>query len=377
MAEIIMPKMGDAMEEGRILQWKKKVGDTVAAGEAIAEIETDKSNVEIESDEAGTIQSIDFEEGATAPVGAVIATIGASAPAKEASSASNGSQPAPAAPAPVAPAPTPRASMPFRPYDSFVGAMPENLGGTASVVGAPVEQVTPGFERLKASPLARAMARTNNLPLTGVQGTGTEGSILKRDVEAALAGTAPPPAFVSTPAPLPPMPAAPASRPPAAAEVGVRVNEGDDVQVYNAMRRTIATRLAQSKSTIPHFYVTSEIDVEAMLALREQINTPAVDGQPKITVNDFLVKAVAVALAKHPVINSVFSDNRRILRKSINIGIAVTVEDGLVVPVVRDCQLKSLRAVSAETRPLIERARQNKLKPDEYTAGTFTISNMG
>jgi pyruvate dehydrogenase E2 component (dihydrolipoamide acetyltransferase) len=147
------------------------------------------------------------------------------------------------------------------------------------------------------------------------------------------------------------------------------------------MRRTIAKRLAESKSTIPHFYVTSEIDVEAMLALREQVNASAsaggAAGARKISLNDFLVKATANALALHPVVNSFFSDNQRVVRKSVNVGIAVSIEDGLIVPVVRDCQAKSLRAIAAETHPVIERAREMKLKPEEYTGGTFTISNLG
>lgn len=403
MADIIMPKTGDSMEEGRIVQWLKSVGDTVKSGEAVAEIETDKSNVEIEADADGTLQKIAFQAGEIAPVGIVIGVIGSgpvdaapasaaaapppveSAPAP-AATRTNGSTPQEPQPqqttaAPIPPkTPTPAVApataahtvptfpVPaFKPYESFVGAMPENLGGTASLIGEPLYTgaAAETSERVKATPVARAMAQTHNLDLTALRGTGPDGGIVKKDVEEALSRGG------AASAAAPQVAAAPAAAAPAT------VAEGDEVQEYNAMRRTIARRLAESKSTIPHFYVTSEIDVEAMLALREQVNADAGEAQAKITLSDFLVKAVAVALLANPVVNSSFSDNKRILRKSINIGIAVSIEDGLIVPVVRGCESKSLRGIARETRPLIEKARTGKLKPDEYTGGTFTISNLG
>lgn len=414
-----MPKMGDAMEEGRVVQWRKKVGDTIAVGDVLLEIETDKSNVEIEAEEAGTLQSISVDEGAAAPVGSVIAVIGSGAapaapkeaapatPPKEAPPAAptasgNGAGPAAApevpesapAPAPPAPAPAaapvaaqprPAAAAPayfapvpaFTPYDSFVGALPENLGGTASVVGEPIldggTAAAGAAERVRATPVARAMAQSHGLDLGALRGSGPDGGITKRDVEAALAGGTAAAAPQPAPVAAAPAPAAPAPAP-------VAVAEGDEVQEYNAMRRTIARRLAESKATIPHFYVTSEIDVEALFALREQVNGGAggaAAGQPKITLTDFLVKAAAGALVAHPTVNSAFSDNKRILRKGVHVGIAVSIEDGLIVPVIRDCQSKNLRAISGEARGLIERARTMKLKPEEYTGGTFTISNLG
>jgi Pyruvate/2-oxoglutarate dehydrogenase complex, dihydrolipoamide acyltransferase (E2) component, and related enzymes len=407
MADIILPKMGDAMEEGRIVQWLKNVGDAVKAGEPVVEIETDKSNVEVEAEESGFLQKINTQPGELAPVGAVIAVIGAEAPSADASSAP---APAPAAEAPkaepkaaaapaesgksngtgpkvpeeTAPKAAPEenpsgASQPvmvtraegWKPFDSFVGALPENLGGTASVIGEPiaVSGGSAGSERLKATPVARAMAQANNLDLARLKGSGPDGGIVKADVEAALssgANFATAPAAAST---------APATAP--ASSVSVSAAEGDEVVEYNAMRRTIARRLTESKQTIPHFYVTSEIDMQAYLDLREQINASAGEGQGKVSVTDMLVKACAVALVENPVVNSVFSDNTRITRKSVNIGVAVAIADGLIVPVVKNCENKSLRAIAKETRPLIERARENKLKPDEYTGGTFTISNLG
>jgi pyruvate/2-oxoglutarate dehydrogenase complex dihydrolipoamide acyltransferase (E2) component len=271
MAEIIMPKMGDAMEEGRIVQWHKKVGDAVAVDDVLLEIETDKSNVEIAAEEAGTLQSIAFDEGKTVPVGTVIALIGSgpapaavapveSAPAAAAAPAhagSNGAAPAapepvatpapapqPVAAAPAAPAPPAAPPAPFKPYDSFVGALPENLGGSASLVGEPLPGVSGGADRaVKATPVARAMAQSHNLDLAALRGSGPDGSVVKRDVEAAL--TAAPFPAAQQPRAAPTTAPAPASAPAAV------VADGDEVQEYNAMRRTIAKRLAESKATIP------------------------------------------------------------------------------------------------------------------------------
>ena len=413
MADIIMPKMGDAMEEGVIVQWLKNVGDSITPDDVILEIETDKSNVEVPAGTTGIVQKINFQAGDTVPVGQVIAVVGADAPAATASTPppvqptapaatpasqenaapvvaegapstpvtapggsngkSNGVAPAPATPV-AAPASAPVAiSAPkdFKPYETFVGALPEGLGGSASVIGEPVlvgDSPASG-ERVKATPLARAMAQSHNLDLAALRGSGPDGAVGKKDIEAALAnGSA-----ASQPAPVAATPAAPVAAPTTPAPA---TSDDVEVQEYNAMRRTIAKRLAESKSTIPHFYVTAEIDMEAMLVLREQVNASAGD-QPKATLNDFLVKAVAVALVENPVINSSFADNKRYLKHSVNIGVAVSIDDGLIVPVVKNCESKSLRGISRETRPLIEKARTGKLTPTEYTGGTFTISNLG
>ena len=405
MAEVIMPRMGDAMDEGKIVAWLKNVGDSVKADDAIVEIETDKSNVEVPADTDGIIQSLAYQVGDSVPVGTVIAVIGngavASAPpagatpapapeaepaaaeakstptpiaAPAASPKSNGSAPAPAVAVPVAtPKSTPAAvstATDFKPYESFVGAFPENLGGSASIIGAPivVEDQTIN-ERVKATPVARAMAQVNNLDLSALRGTGPDGAVGKADVEAALANGTSSKSAASPAEAKPTTAPAPTAAPPIA--------EGDEVQEYNAMRRTIAKRLTESKQTIPHFYVTAEIDTEAMFALREQVNASASETAAKISVNDFMVKAVAVALAENPVVNSQFLDNKRILKKAINIGVAVSIEDGLIVPVIKGCETKSIRAIAREARPLIEKARAGKLKPEDYTGGTFTISNMG
>lgn len=436
MAELIMPRMGDAMDEGRIVQWLKNIGDKVGPDDAVMEIETDKSNVEVTADMSGFIQEFKYQAGDSVPVGTVVAVIGAEPPA--ANSASNGTggaaaqakpeqksepaktapqtaapteeQPSTAVPVDVEPAvtaggpsgnngvgPAPVASTPqpapvavssaptqtappgtFKPYDSYIGALPEGLGGSASVLGEPLQFAgdTDGAanERVRVTPLARAMAQANNLDLARVKGTNPDGGISKKDVEAALAGNVSAPAAQATSAPATTEAAKPATAP--AAPVATAA-EGDEVQEYNAMRRTIARRLSESKSTIPHFYVSTEIDMEALIALREQINAQGGDKQPKVSVNDFLIKACAVALVEVPRINAAFSDNKRILRKAVNIGFGVALEDGLIVPVVKNCEAKSLRAVARETKPLIDKARAGKLAPADYSGGTFTISNMG
>ncbi len=409
--------MGDAMEEGRIVQWLKNVGDAVKSGEAIAELETDKSNVEIESDGDGFLTAIHVQAGDMVPVGTVIGVVGAVASAAQVPATAPTTSAAPIAkidvpkpeedpetttgegvipvrmePAPqtgntngVAPKPvvTAPVSSPsyavvsggkFQPYNSYIGALPENLGGSASTIGEPVMVESVGGTAVKASPLAKAMASANKLDLAAISGSGENGAVMKADVEAALKSTG------SSEAARPAATLAPAATTPAAQSEPVKplaLGEGDTFVEYNAMRRTIARRLAESKSTIPHFYVTAELDMEAFLAFREQLNKSAAPNAGKVSVTDMITKACAVALVENPVINSAFSDNKRVVRKSVNIGIAVSIEDGLIVPVVKGCENKSLRAIAKETRPLIEKARENKLKPDEYTGGTFTISNLG
>ncbi len=381
MANVIMPKMGDAMEEGTIVQVLKNVGDTVGADDAVFEIETDKSNVEVPAGEAGVIHEIRHAAGSTVPVGTVVIVIGQGAPPAGGSTttapatappaaadnpkpaAEEAAPPVEAAPAstPAAPAPTPKvvefvAGKPLG--DPSNGAFPENLGGTASILGEPIEAAAPASAgddiRVKASPLARAMAAASGVSLASIS---ADGPIKAADVKAALQGGGAAPVAVAT-------------APKAADEV--------EVQVYNAMRKTIARRLTESKQTIPHFYVTIEVDMEELLALREKINAGAEAAKaPKVTVNDCLIKAVAVAMRTNPIVKSKFDDNLRIVSKAANIGFGVALEDGLIVPVVRNVESKSLREIAGTTKPLVEKARSGKLQPAEYTGGTFTVSNMG
>ena len=210
------------------------------------------------------------------------------------------------------------------------------------------------------------MAQQHNLDLSTLNSAGV---VRADDVQAALSA----PAAQSAPAQ---QAAAPVATPRAEGTIA-KADEGDTVQEFSGMRKVIAKRLVESKTTIPHFYVSTEIDMEEVISLREKINTGAGEGQPKVSINDCLLKAVAAALSEHPKVNAVYGDNSRILRKKINVGFGVALEDGLIVPVVKDCGSKSLRAIARETKPLIEKARAGKLSPADYTGGTFTISNLG
>ena len=379
MAAIIMPKMGDAMEAGVIVQFLKKVGDTVTADDAVFEIETDKSNVEVPAGEAGVIHQILAAPGSEVKVGDPVLIIGQGAPpanlpppaaetatpsgsAKEDESGSaplrseeraiagGGGEPQRAGGGKII-----VATDPAKPYgDSYVGQLPEGLGGSASVLSDPIEiegmaPVSGGDTRVKASPLARAIAAAKGVNLASISAAGT---ITAADVEAAAA----------SPQPLP------------ASEGGV-LADVVEVQSYNGMRKTIARRLTESKQQIPHFYVTVEVDMEALLSLREQVN--ATGGAVKVSVNDCLLKAVSVAMLTAPNVNSKFDDNKRLLSKNHHIGFGVALDDGLIVPVVRNVQALSLRQIAAASKPLIEKARAGKLQPADYTGGTFTISNLG
>lgn len=356
-----MPKMGDAMEEGTIVQFLKSIGDSVGPDDAIFEIETDKSNVEVPAGVAGVVHAIHYAAGTTVPVGTPIVVIGqgappagASAPATATAEPKKTESAVETAPSTTPAAPVQSVAVEFvagRPLgDTYAGAFPENLGGSASVLGEPID-TPPGASdvsvgRVKASPLARAMAAASGVNLSSIAGNGP---VKAADVAAAL-------------------------KSPVTASVAPAGIDATEVQPYNGMRKTIARRLAESKQTIPHFYVTIEVDMEALLSLREQFNAL---GAGKASVNDCLVKAVAIALVKNPNVNSKFDDNKRIVSKSAHIGFGVALDDGLIVPVVRNCESKSLRQIASETKPLIEKARAGKLQPSEYTGGTFTISNLG
>lgn len=327
MADVIMPKMGDAMTEGKVLAWRKRVGEPVQKGEPIAEIETDKVNVDIEAEEAGTLLDIVVAEGQSAPVGARIAVIGAPGEARERPEAPTPA-PRPAAPAPPAPAapPAPRA-----------GTVPRSAEA-----------------RVKASPLARRLADERGVDLSQVSGTGPEGRITKEDVEAFLASPGP-----GAPAAGPPGPAGP---------------EYVD-QAPSRMRATIARRMVESKQAVPHFYITVEVGMDEALRARAQLNAA---GEPRrVTVNDFVIRAVALALRKFPNLNSAYVDGKIRRFRRINIAVAIALPDGLIAPVLRDCDRKSILALSEDARALADRARAGHLRPGDYEGGTFTLSNLG
>jgi pyruvate dehydrogenase E2 component (dihydrolipoamide acetyltransferase) len=339
MPEVIMPKMGDAMEEGTLLQWLKQDGETVKVGEVIAEIETDKSNVEIEAEDAGVLH-IQAQTGAVVPVGKIIALIGDSPSAQV-----------------FAPAQTAeKARESASEYDTPIGSPVKTAA--PPVVSAPTRSApTNGTSRLKASPLARSVAKQRGLDIAQIKGTGPQGRIIEADVLA----------FV---APAPTVQAVPQKRADATPAPMTQPTE------LSAMRKVIARRMVESKTTIPHFYITAEVDMAEAMVLREKLNAYD-ETLPKISLNDMVVKASAKALVKFPAVNAMFKDDKVYPGAGFHVGVAVALDDGLIVPVIRDADSLPLRKLADTSKGLIKKARDKKLQPSEYTGGTFTVSNLG
>jgi pyruvate dehydrogenase E2 component (dihydrolipoamide acetyltransferase) len=384
--EMIMPQMGYDMTEGTLLRWLKNVGDPVERGEPIAEIETDKVTIEIEAFDSGVLTETLITEGQTVPVGTPVAKIGeasevgaaAPAPAKQeaapaqvaaAEVAAVEAAPAEAAPvaqpaAPIAesrPAPAPVTSLP--PVEA-----PSAPGGNG-VVSTPIERAA--GERLRASPLVKRLAAEHGIDLQFVAGTGPGGRIVKDDVMPYVSGAKPIPAAAPAAAP-----SAPAAQPAAAPAIAAERPAGTPHDI-SRIRRTTGRRMLESKQTIPHFYVSSEIDMGAAVAVREQINSLVEDDAGKISFNDFVVKATALALKEFPNLNSSYENDQIVEHPNIDINIAVAIEGGLIAPFVADADQKSLGAIARQAKDLIGRARNGGLQPNEYQGGTFTISNLG
>ena len=331
-SEVVMPQMGADMEEGTIIRWLKQEGDAVERGEIIAEIETDKANVEIESFESGVFRKALAGEGDTVDVGTIIAIVaspdddisqyeGVTVAAKPATAQQGGSPPAEAAP---------RKEAPTRPAKA------------ARTDG-----------RVRASPVARKLAKERGLDLAQVQGTGPDGRIVRRDVEAAA----------GRPGPGAPSPASPAP-------------VSTEVVGMSRMRQTIARRMSQSKREAPHYYITMEIDMTEAQRARGQLKE-VFEQEFRVSVNDLIVKATAMALARHPMFNSWFVEGEIRRHEAINVCVAIAMEDGLIAPAILDCGGKSLAQIAEASRNLAERAKSGSLKPDEYSGGTFTVSNLG
>jgi len=354
MAEVIrMPRMSDTMEEGNIVGWLKEVGESVEPGDVLAEVETDKATMELESFHEGVLLHIGIKEGPV-PVNGVLAVIGeagedfsaalAAATAESGESQpktesvqetaiSNGKAPAPAVPSPAVVA-------------EPIAAVPNSNGS-----------------RLKASPLAKSMASDAGIDLSAISGSGENGRIIKRDIEAAIQN---------------PVAVAPATNPTTSSNPVPSFSFSSEDQFEDTpisqMRKVIARRLGESKFSAPHFYLTMEIDMTKAIEVRKTINEMA---PTKISFNDLVVKSCAAALQQHPTINSSWLGDRIRTNHSINIGVAVAVEDGLLVPVVRHANMKSLSQINVEVKELAGRAKVKKLQPDEMSGNTFTISNLG
>jgi len=364
MKTVEMPKMGDSMEEGKILRWIKKEGEPVKKGEMLAEVETDKVNIEIEAFASGILRKIIVPEGTAAPVGSKIALIGASDEPLPGNLGENG--------AGVQTSANSEPQVKDVPSQVLVGVNTLSSSGIT----------TSGTQgRIFISPLARRLAAENHLDYATVQGTGPNGRIIKMDIEAALKRQSP----AITPAPVPaaepvmplgaqPVPAAPEP----ALAAAIDSNEVVEIPL-TAMRRTIARRLSQSMQTSPHFYVTSVIDTDKLAAFRQQINEYAAnDPSPvKVSFNDLIVKAVAKALLRIPRVNVSFVEDRLLQKKQVHIGVAVSLEQGLIVPIVRNADQRSILDIARETQRLAEAAREGKIRPEEFSGGTFTVSNLG
>jgi len=348
-SRVVMPKLSDTMEEGRILRWLRREGEAIETGQALAEVETDKATVEMEAYTNGTIRKLITPEGQFVKVGDLIAIIGEAGEDVSAllpPAGGPGSEAAPKPPAAPAPSASQRVSQPVAPM---------------SAAGTPVES----GRSLKASPLALRMAAEAGLDLGSLQGTGPQGRIIKRDIEAALAQAPVAPAAIRAGVP---------QRARLLSLIASRQAGPDSQEVeLSAVRRTIAKRLVQSKGPVPHFYLTIDVAMDrvwdAYQALREQ--------KSSISVNDIIIKATALALRQHPEINASFAGDHVRVFSRVHIGMAVALEDGLITPVLTDADLKPLEEISEEARTLAERARAKKLQPSEYTGATFSISNLG
>jgi pyruvate dehydrogenase E2 component (dihydrolipoamide acetyltransferase) len=405
---ILMPALSPTMEKGNLAKWLKKEGDTIKAGDILAEIETDKATMEVEAVDEGILAKIVVPDGTNdVPVNQLIGLIASEGEDAKSVSADGGSKPAAPAssPAPASAPATPSvaaANAEAAPTGEMSYARvneapdgPAKPAGGAAAPAAKANGAAPATEgRLFASPLARRIAKEAGLDLAGIQGSGPHGRIVQSDVQAAVAGGGAKPAAPSQPA-ASPTAAAPAQAPAAAAPAGAPAPAMSDEQIkrffepgsyeeipHDNMRKTIARRLAASMQTTPHFYLTVDCNLDALLALREQLNAAAPkdkDGKPgfKLSVNDFMIKAHALALMRVPAANVSWTEGSLLRHKHVDIGVAVAIPDGLITPIVRKADIMSLSAISNAMKDFGARAKNRKLKPDEYQGGSTALSNLG
>jgi pyruvate dehydrogenase E2 component (dihydrolipoamide acetyltransferase) len=364
--KVIMPKLSPTMEEGQISRWLKKEGDKVAMGEPLAEIDTDKATMEMQALANGVLRKIIVNEGQSAPLGQLIAVIAepeediasllseapagapaAAAPAQKEAAPEQPAPPPPPAPAQSQPAPQAKAA------------------AAASVGNGRQASTAPASGRLIVSPLAARMAAESGLDLRSVQGSGPGGRIIKKDIEAALSQSK------AAPAPQYPRAVEPVQFRPAAIATASAYRDEPATQI----RQTIAKRLVTSLGPVPHFFLTTDIEMDRAAEMRRGIN--ALDPELKISVNDVIIKVTAAALMQHPEVNASFQEKFVRYYEHADIGVAVAIEDGLITPVVRAADQKSLSQIATEVRELAERARSKRLQPEEYTGATFSISNLG
>lgn len=348
--EITMPRLSDTMEEGTLIKWRVKVGDRVKNGDVLADVETDKATMELQSYDDGTVAKLAVQEGQTTPVGKLILLLAQDdEPVEEALGASGDDAGGRWSPQP--------------PGDDTVAA-----GGPQAVAVA-----TPpvGGGRVRVSPVAQKMAQEHGVDLASIRGSGPDGRIIKRDIQSAVG--------VAGPVAAPPPAVAPAMA--ASVGPGARVPAQSTTIPVSNMRKTIARRLVESKTTVPHFTVTVSVDVAPLLELRATLNTQLEPQGIKLSVNDFLVRAAALSLVEHPLVNSSWTETGILQHGVVHVGVAVALPvqkgGGLVVATIRDTNRKGVRQISAETRALAQKARDRGLSLEEMADGTFTISNLG
>jgi len=334
MAETInMPKLGFDMAEGTLVRWVKQIGENINKGDVLAEIETDKATVEVESSASGVVLQQIVDEGAVVPVNAPIAIVGEEGEEVE-------------APA-VAPEKTEEKA------DETSAAPSQPTPVSTQPASSPSD-----IDRIKASPLAKKIAQDKNINLANIQGTGPGGRIVKKDVEAAVES------------------GAPSTRPIPQPTYQINVTQEDQTIPTTKLRQAIGRRLVESKQTVPHFYVTHEYKMDALMDMRKQANASLPDGE-KLSVNDFILKGVALTLRQFPNLNATIKGNEVIQFGHVNVGVAVTVPGGLMTVVVKDTDMKTLRQISAEVKTMAGRARDGKVKPDDVDGSTFSTSNLG
>lgn len=365
--QVVMPKLSPTMEEGQVARWLKKEGDKVSMGEPIAEIDTDKATMEMQALSAGVLRKVLVQEGESAPLGQPIAIIGEP---DEDISALLKSEPAPAKEAKEeAPAKEEATEKPAEtPEPAADRAVEQKEAASKSEIAREVQTdgKRPAGGRMLVSPIAARMAAESGVDLNSVKGSGPSGRIIKRDIEEAMKA---PKAAPSSAPKLRPMPM-PAGQP--GATYGPSAYRDEPM---SEMRRTIAKRLVTSLGPVPHFFLTTEIEMDRAADMRQQINTLYPDA--KISLNDVIIKVAAVALIQHPQVNASFQDKTVRHYEHADIGVAVATENGLITPIVRAADVKSLLDIAAEVRELAGRARTRKLKPEEYMGATFSISNLG
>ncbi len=387
---ILMPALSPTMEKGNLAKWLKKEGDTIKSGDVIAEIETDKATMEVEAVDEGVLAKIVVPEGTTdVPVNQLIGLIaGEGEDAKAVAGAAAQGAPAGAPPAAAkAEAPggakaQPGAATPRPPAAAEAAASRPVAPGPAERSGAPaLANGQAKGERVFASPLARRVAKDAGIELASVKGSGPHGRIIETDVKSALAGGT----AKRAPGPQPQVPGARPAMPTGMSDEVIRklFEPGSFTEVpHDGMRKTIARRLTEAKATIPHFYLSVDCHLDALLRLREEINAAAPrdkEGKPayKLSVNDFVIKALALALMRVPEANVSWTENAMLKHKDADVGVAVSIPGGLITPIVRKAQTKTLSVISNEMRDLAQRAKARKLKPQEYEGGTTAVSNLG